>query len=68
MTARALAARLAALARGEDGRLALLVSEINGIPASQHPLAIYLMEAGFSPSAMGFQMRRTTIARPAIND
>jgi hypothetical protein len=33
MTARALAARLAALARGEDGRLALLVSEINGIPA-----------------------------------
>jgi ATP-dependent helicase Lhr and Lhr-like helicase len=68
MTARALAARLAALARGEDGRMALLVSEINGLPASQHPLAIYLMEAGFSPSAMGFQMRRTTIARPAIND
>ena len=58
IVARALAARLASLTRPDDSRLALLIGEINGIPASEHPLADYLIEAGFSPSAMGFQMRR----------
>ena len=48
--ARALAERLAGLA--------LLIAEINGIPTSDHPLAPYLIEAGFSPSAMGFHRRR----------
>ncbi len=62
---RALATRLAQLARGEDGRMALLIAEINGVPASEHPLASYLVEAGFSPSAMGFQIRRTVITRGA---
>jgi len=55
---RALAARLATLARAEDGRGGLLVAEINGTPAPDHPFAPYLADAGFSPSAMGFQMRR----------
>ena len=58
--ARALAARLALLARPEDGRGGLLVSEITGTPAGEHPFATYLVEAGFTPSAMGFQMRRRT--------
>jgi len=58
IVARALAARLANLTRPDDSRMALLIGEINGIPASEHPLADYLIEAGFSPSAMGFQMRR----------
>jgi ATP-dependent Lhr-like helicase len=57
-TGRALAARLADLARPEEGRGGLLVSEINGVPAHEHPLAPFLERAGFSPSAMGFQMRR----------
>ncbi len=56
--ARALAARLADLARGDDGRIAILINEINGVPISEHPLAPYLQEAGFSPSAMGYQMRK----------
>jgi ATP-dependent helicase Lhr and Lhr-like helicase len=64
-TGRALAARLAQLARGEDGRLAFLIAEINGLPASEHPLARYLIEAGFSPSAMGLQIRRAVIGRGA---
>jgi ATP-dependent helicase Lhr and Lhr-like helicase len=55
---RALASRLAGLARAEDGGGGLLVAEINGAPASDHPFAPYLAGAGFSPSAMGFQMRR----------
>jgi ATP-dependent Lhr-like helicase len=55
---RALAARLATLARSDEGRGGLLVAEINGTPARDHPFAPFLVDAGFSPSAMGFQMRR----------
>ncbi len=68
-TARALAIRLAALARSEENRVALLIGEINGIPASEHPLGPYLADAGFSPSAMGYHIRHSVHAqRPAIND
>ena len=56
-TARALASTLA--------RIGLLVHEINGLPASEHPLAPYLVEAGFSPSAMGFQIRHAGLGRGA---
>jgi ATP-dependent Lhr-like helicase len=53
---RALAARLAELAR--DAVFGgLLVGDINGAPASQHPLAEFLVQSGFVPSALGFQMR-----------
>jgi ATP-dependent Lhr-like helicase len=55
---RALAGRLAAIARSEDGRGGLLISEINGLPTADHALAPFLIEAGFNPSAMGFQMRK----------
>jgi len=65
LTARALASRLAELTRAEHNRLALLIGEINGMPAAEHPLAPYLAEAGFSPSAMGFQMRQAVIGRGA---
>ena len=56
-TSRALAERLALMAR-DEGRGGLLVGEINGRPAADHPLAPSLIEAGFTPSAMGLQMRR----------
>ncbi len=59
--ARALAARLARLARVEEGQPGLLVAEINGVPAPEHPFASFLTDAGFSPGAMGFQMRRAAI-------
>jgi len=49
---RALASRLAHLGSG------VLIGEINGIAADGHPLAPFLVEAGFHPSAMGFQIRR----------
>jgi len=61
MTGRALARALSARARNE-GREPILVSEINGHPPSEHPLAPYLIESGFYPSAMGFQMRRPAAA------
>jgi len=46
-------------------RIGLLVHEINGAPAVDHPLAGYLVEAGFSPSAMGFQIRQSGFGRGA---
>ena len=54
---RALSAQLAAMAR-QGG---LMIAEINGVPTSDHPLASYLAEAGFNPSAMGFMMRRPVV-------
>ncbi len=57
-TGHPLAARLGAIARGEDGRAGLLIGEINGTPAADHPFAPFLIEAGFHRSPMGFQMRR----------
>jgi ATP-dependent Lhr-like helicase len=54
MVAREVAAKLAAT----GGRANLLLSEINGRPAAEHPLAAFLVEAGFSGSAMGFNVRR----------
>jgi ATP-dependent Lhr-like helicase len=48
---RALGTRLAGLG-------SVLIGEINGMPADEHPLAPFLVEAGFHPSAMGYQIRR----------
>jgi ATP-dependent Lhr-like helicase len=58
VVARALAARLAVLTRPDGSPMPLLISEINGVPAADHPLAAFLLDAGFNPSAMGFQIRR----------
>ena len=52
--ARPLARQLARLARAGG----LLIPEINGITTRDHPLAPFLEEAGFRPSAMGFLLPR----------
>jgi len=57
--ARALASRLADIARTGEGRVGgLLIGEIDGVPATDHALAQYLVEAGFVRSALGFQVVR----------
>ncbi len=59
--ARSLVARAVAGALAEHG--GLLLSEINGGPPGEHPLAPFLVEAGFALSALGFALtRRTTPA------
>jgi ATP-dependent Lhr-like helicase len=56
MTAREVARALAS--RVEQGtRRALLISEIDGQPVARHALAPFLAEAGFTPSAVGYQKR-----------
>jgi ATP-dependent helicase Lhr and Lhr-like helicase len=65
--ARALAGHLASLASEGTGRGGgLLVAEIDGIPAEDHPLAGFLRDAGFVPSAMGMQLpRMSSVPAPA---
>ncbi|HZB25152.1 MAG TPA: helicase-related protein, partial [Vicinamibacterales bacterium] len=54
---RPLARQLATMARLGG----LIIAEVGGVPAADHPLASFLVEAGFHPSAMGFMMRRTAL-------
>jgi len=54
--ARALATKLAGLASS------MLIAEVNGMPAGEHPVAPFLIQAGFNASAMGFQIRRSPSA------
>ena len=55
--ARGLAQVLARVATSPN-REGLLVSTINGTPAGRHPLAPYLIEAGFTPGALGLARSR----------
>jgi ATP-dependent Lhr-like helicase len=57
---RGIAARLAQLAK--EG--AMLIAEVNGVAAAEHPVAPFLTAAGFAPSAMGFMMRRAAGMAP----
>jgi hypothetical protein len=54
------------MARGDDGRGGLLIAEVNGMPTTDHALASFLIEAGFNPSAMGFQMRKPPSVAPLV--
>ncbi len=64
--ARAVASALATLAaRGlAERRGGMLLEEVNGVPATASPLALYLAEAGFTPSSLGFHLRRSAIIDP----
>jgi ATP-dependent helicase Lhr and Lhr-like helicase len=62
MVARAVAGRLAELARSAG----LLIAEVNGRATGEHAIAPYLVNAGFVPSAMGFMMRRAPATVPSF--
>jgi ATP-dependent Lhr-like helicase len=42
----------------EGGRRALLITEVNDQPVAKNAIAPFLAEYGFTPSAMGYQIRR----------
>jgi hypothetical protein len=42
----------------------MLLEEINGAPAAESALALNLSEAGFTPSSLGFHLRRVSLPRP----
>jgi len=55
---RAMARELVAIAqRAPEGRRGWLIEEINGKPAVQDPASHFLVEAGFTATAMGLQLR-----------
>ncbi|HSU18446.1 MAG TPA: crosslink repair DNA glycosylase YcaQ family protein, partial [Acidobacteriaceae bacterium] len=61
--ARALAEFLVAYVQRDDnpegrGRTSMLVTSVNGLPVAEHPLAKFLLDAGFQPAPMGFNVRR----------
>jgi ATP-dependent Lhr-like helicase len=61
--ARALAEFLVAHVQRETnpegrGRNSMLIATINGIPVAEHPLARFLLDAGFQPAPVGFNVRR----------
>ena len=50
-----------------ERRGGILLEEVNGVPAAESPLALYLSQAGFTPSSLGFHLRRATLPRPVPN-
>jgi ATP-dependent Lhr-like helicase len=65
----AVAQALAGFAREGEGREGgLLVGEVDGVAATDHPIAPFLENAGFVRSALGYQVRRETQARRAEAD
>jgi ATP-dependent Lhr-like helicase len=39
----------------------VLITTINGQPASAHPMARFLMDAGFHPGPLGLHLRRVLL-------
>ena len=56
--ARAVASRLFQLATAAEGRRGMLITQVDAVDVGEHPLAPYLLEAGFVRGAMGFQASR----------
>jgi ATP-dependent Lhr-like helicase len=54
-------------ARGQDrmrvsSHQGVLITTINGQPVAAHPMARYLMDAGFHPGPLGMHLRRIPLA------
>jgi ATP-dependent Lhr-like helicase len=62
-SARALADFLVAYVQRQEnpegrGRNSMLIASVNGVPVAEHPLARYLLDAGFQAAPVGFNVRR----------
>jgi ATP-dependent Lhr-like helicase len=58
LVAREVAGALFGLATAEGDRSGMLIGEIDGLDVTAHPLAPYLLDAGFVKRATGFQAAR----------
>ncbi len=43
---------------GDTERAGMLIATVNGISVAEHPMARFLLDAGFAAGAMGFNVRR----------
>lgn len=70
-TARRLAEFLIASVQRENtageshGRSGMLIPSVNGNPVIDHPIARFLLDAGFQPAPLGFNVRRNLPQLPA---
>jgi ATP-dependent Lhr-like helicase len=53
---------------GERGRGGLLITSVNGVAVGEHPMARYLLDAGFQAAPLGFNVRRGLPALPRRNE
>jgi ATP-dependent Lhr-like helicase len=49
-----------------DRHQGVLITTINGQPVAGHPMARYLMDAGFHPGPLGMHLRRVHL--PVLNE
>ena len=66
---RALAEFFVAQVRKDEAnaRAGMLITTVNGVAVAEHPLARYLLEAGFAASPMGFNVRKGLPSLPKAN-
>lgn len=52
--------------RSEEGdtRSGMLIATVNGIPVTEHPIAKFLLDAGFAAAPMGFNVRKMLPSLP----
>ncbi|MGD0648481.1 MAG: crosslink repair DNA glycosylase YcaQ family protein [Acidobacteriaceae bacterium] len=46
------------------GRTSMLITQVNGIPVAEHPLARFLLDAGFQAAPLGFNVPRNLPSLP----
>jgi ATP-dependent helicase Lhr and Lhr-like helicase len=46
------------------GRTSMLITQVNGVPVAGHPLARFLLDAGFQAAPLGFNVRRNLPSLP----
>jgi ATP-dependent Lhr-like helicase len=69
--ARALSEFLVRQVRREEnpegrGRTSMLIASVNGVKVSEHPLAKFLLEAGFQAAPTGFSVRRVALKHDLV--
>ncbi len=72
-TARALAEFLVRQVQREDnpegrGRNSMLIAQVNGVNVAEHPLARFLLDAGFQAAPVGFNVRRNLPPPRAVTE
>ena len=46
------------------GRASMLITQVNGVNVAEHPLARFLLDAGFQAAPLGFNVRRNLPSLP----
>ncbi len=49
---------------GANGRAGMLITSVNGVAVVEHPMARFLLDAGFQAAPMGFNVRRNLPSLP----